>query len=510
MRNIFLFLFCPLLLLSCVASSGTSGDISGAWTDEQERLYYLDEDGSLGIPDQTVLSGVSWHLENGVLTLATMDTPGGEVRKQKLILKQARSGSLEFTDADGSTVVWKKSRAKVGRLEGTLFYRERMALPPEVVVSVQLYPLHSPIPVATSITPASGNGRIPFHVYYLEQTVSGPVRLTAAILHSGETLFSTQTDEVISIPGNPDVLLYRTMPGENQLPPLKTPASYKGTLKKSGKDISVHLYLEEDGLALLTQDGDRNQYMGTWMEKDRNRTIEITRGALKPVTATREAGGNLLLNGLSPQPVELKKADIPWPSRGFLIEGELRKQDGKPVFSECNSQRNIPIQPSGRGYDQLTQIMQENGNASVVLEGRIQDGHLEASNVFLVQKGGVCSTENYASAPLVQTYWRLRELNGTPVDLFPDQPEPHLILRDSGQASGSDGCNNFFMNWKRKDESLTFSDGGSTLRMCPQGEEQARAIHDMFSKVDAWNINGSMLELRAKNSIVAVFEAVKM
>ena len=154
--------------------------------------------------------------------------------------------------------------------------------------------------------------------------------------------------------------------------------------------------------------------------------------------------------------------------------------------------------------------MQENGSASVVLEGRMQDGHLEASNVFLVRKGGVCSTENYASAPLLETYWRLREINGNPVTIYPDQPEPHLILRDNGQASGSDGCNNFFMSWQRKDGAMTFSEGGSTLRLCPQGEEQARAMHEMFSKVDEWTINGSMLELRSDNSIVAVLEAVDM
>lgn len=510
MRKILLFIFCSLFLASCVASSGTGDDISGAWVDEQDRLYFLDKDGSLGIPGQTALSGVSWSLNNGLLTLATMDSPGGEVRRQKLILQQSRGGELVFTDADGTTVVWKKSRAKVGRLDGSLFYRERMALPPEVVVSVQLYPLHSPVPVATCIMPSSGNGRLSFRVYYLEQTISSQVRLAAAVLHSGETLFATQTDDIISIPGTPNILVYRTMPGEHQLPPLQTPATYKGILKSSGKDITIHLYLEDGGLALLTQDGDRNQYMGTWMERDRNRTIEITRGALKPVTATREAGGGLLLNGLSSQPIELKPANVPWPSKGFLLEGELRNQNGKPVFSECNSQRDIPIQTTGRGYDQLSHIMQENGNASVVLEGRMQDGHLEASNVFLVRKGGVCSTENYASVPLLQTYWRLRELNGKPVEIFPDQPEPHLILRDNGQASGSDGCNNFFMNWKRKDDAMTFSNGGSTLRLCPQGEEQARAIHNMFSRVDEWDINGSMLELRSKNSIVSVFEAVNM
>ena len=121
MRKLVLFLFCSLFLFSCVSSSNSSGDISGLWVDEQERLYFLDEDGSLGIPDRTALSGVSWTLNNGVLTLATMDSPGGEVKEQKLILRQAKAGSLELTDADGAAVVWKKSRAKVGKLEGALF-----------------------------------------------------------------------------------------------------------------------------------------------------------------------------------------------------------------------------------------------------------------------------------------------------------------------------------------------------------------------------------------------------
>ena len=66
MRNILLSFFCSLLLISCVATSGTPGDISGAWVDDEERLYFLDEDGTLGLPGQTPLSGVSWKLEHEV------------------------------------------------------------------------------------------------------------------------------------------------------------------------------------------------------------------------------------------------------------------------------------------------------------------------------------------------------------------------------------------------------------------------------------------------------------
>lgn len=509
MHKILFFLLC-IFLTACVPSSRGTGSIDGVWVDDHDRLYCLDSDGVLGLPGQTSRSGVSWDMKEGILTLYTLDNPGADIHKQVLTLKKARGNRMEFTDTDGVTVVWKKSRTEVGRLEGTLFYRERMALPPQVIINVQMYPLHSSVPLALSIIPAPGYGPLKFRVYYLEQTVNKQVRLAASILSSGETLFATQTDEVVSLDSQPNILLYRTMPGEHQLAPLKAPVRYKGFLHSAGKKTPVHLYLEDGGLALLTQDGDRNQYMGTWMEKDRNRTIEITRGALKPVTASREAGGGLLLSGLSTRQIELTPADIPWPSRKFLMEGELRNQDGKPVFSECNSQRDIPIIPSGKGYSQLNAVMKENGHASVVLEGRMQEGRLEAANVFLVRKGGVCSTENYASVPLLQTYWRMRELKGENIHMFPGQPEPHLILRDEGQATGSDGCNNFFMGWKRNGQELSFSPGGATLRLCPQGEEQAQAIRGMFTQVDSWSISGSMLELRSKNSVVAVFEAVDM
>lgn len=510
MKKILLFSFLFFLITSCFNSSEIQKNISGTWIDEQNHLYYLDKDGSLALPGQTSVSGIRWQWENDVLILETMNTAGTEIKERKLVLKHAGTRSLEFTDTDGSLTIWKKSRATIGKLEGSLFYRERIALPPEFVISVQLYPLHSSIPTSVAVTPSHEPRNLNFKIYYLEQTISNQMRVAASILNSGETLFSTKEDIIVSPHDTPSIMLYKNQPGEKQLSPLIPPVSYEGTLKKNGNELSIHLYLEKGGLALLTHEEDLNPSMGTWMEKDRNRTIEISRGTQKPVTATRGNEEFLLLEGLSPQAIELKKTNAPWPDKNIFIEGELRNVNGAPLFSECNTQRDISLLSTGKNYDKLTKLSLENNTSTVVLEGRLQNGSLDASRLFLVQKGGLCSAEQYASVPLLQTYWRLRELNGIQVKTFSDQPEPHLILRDKGQASGSDGCNNFFIGWKKENNSITFSAGGTTLRICPQGNEQAMDIHKMFAETDEWSINGSMLEFRSQNRLVAVFESVNM
>lgn len=105
------------------------------------------------------------------------------------------------------------------------------------------------------------------------------------------------------------------------------------------------------------------------------------------------------------------------------------------------------------------------------------------------------------------TYWRLTMLNEKAVELSEGQREPHIIIRDN-QATGSDGCNNFFRGVMIKDNSIKFGDGGSTLMLCPHIEELAMEFNQTLQKADTWEINGSLLKLLKDNAVLAVFEAV--
>ena len=66
------------------------------------------------------------------------------------------------------------------------------------------------------------------------------------------------------------------------------------------------------------------------------------------------------------------------------------------------------------------------------------------------------------------------------------------------------------MQWKSSGSSMSFEPGGSTLMMCPQGDEQARAFKETLAGVDAWSITGSVLELSKGGKPVATFEAVAL
>ncbi|MBR3880663.1 MAG: META domain-containing protein [Mailhella sp.] len=301
--------------------------MSGLWVDQEGRLYALDADGVLGLPGQTD-DGVSWSFDGQALELRTLSAPGENETSKILTLRQKNLFSIEFSDGDGDLVVWKKSRKKVKRLEGTLFYRERMMLPPEVYVRVGLSSscggreYHS-------LRLANGHDQLSFRLHYLAGAFEGSGLLSASVFYGKEPLFATQSPVRVELEGKPSVLLHHAV-----------------------------------------------------------------------------------------------------------------------LCSEPSS--------------------------------------------------------------LVGTYWRLSELDGTPAEHFAQQPEAHLILKDKGQAVGSDGCNNFFMTWTEEEGKLTFTPGGATLRLCPNGEEQALRMHRMFPAVDSWQIKDATLELYSKGSVAAAFEAVDM
>ena len=331
MFRILTILCCTLLILSltaCMTARGAMDDtaMSGLWTDQQGRLYSLDADGVLGLPGWEDSFGADWSFRGDVLTLRTLNAPGKPLCETILTLQKKNLFSLDFRDEKGTLFRFKKSRKNVKRLDGTLFYRERILLPQDVTVCASL--ISPDGRRAASLRPAHGQGQLSFRIHYLGSFFKKQAKLEACILYGSEPLFATTAPVAVDLDGEPSVLLHHAVPSDN--------------------------------------------------------------------------------------------------------------------------------------------------------------------------------------ANLVGTYWRLKEVNGKAAEHYPDQPEAHLILKDDGQATGSDGCNNFFMGWQASDESMTFTPGGATLRMCPHGSEQALSLYQMFSAVDAWKISGIELELYSGDKKTAVFEAVDM
>ena len=324
-----------LLLLFCLSACMTAGDateekrLHGLWKDEDGQFFYLDENGDLGLPRNASFSGVSWNFDGTAVTLTMEKTPGETAEQHRLFLQKRGLWSLEFLDERGKTVSWSRSFKNVKRFEGSLFFRERIMLPPEVTISVQLRKPDGSL-AGQSMATVSGREELAFRVYYLESDLKEKSAVEASIFFGREPLFTCPENTTLSLKERSSILLHHAVPSQ---------------------------------------------------------------------------------------------------------------------------QKELPL------------------------------------------KG---------------TYWRLKELDGKPAESFADQPEAHLILRDKGQATGSDGCNNFFMDWEVGEDSISFSPGGATLRLCPNGEEQAQRFRQMFPAVTKWNISSGQLELRSEDKLEAVFEAVDM
>lgn len=117
-----------------------------------------------------------------------------------------------------------------------------------------------------------------------------------------------------------------------------------------------------------------------------------------------------------------------------------------------------------------------------------------------------------APAPeLTGRRWLLTEVGGLPVRAYPGQPEAHLVFTPAdggvGRISGSDGCNSLVGSYTLKGGAIAFDHMGSTMRLCPQGDEQARALASAFGRTTAIRLEGNRLELMGGNERLATFEA---
>ena len=115
---------------------------------------------------------------------------------------------------------------------------------------------------------------------------------------------------------------------------------------------------------------------------------------------------------------------------------------------------------------------------------------------------------------LMEKQWVLSRLHGEPVQKFPDQPEPHLIFTPESagmlRLSGSDGCNRLIGTCQITEDSVQFSQMGSTMMLCPAGEEQARAFAGALASTTNWrfaNAQKDQLELLNGDEPLLVLEA---
>jgi heat shock protein HslJ len=117
-------------------------------------------------------------------------------------------------------------------------------------------------------------------------------------------------------------------------------------------------------------------------------------------------------------------------------------------------------------------------------------------------------------APLVNTYWRLAELNGQAYVMSDNAArEPHFILQtDNNRMVGFSGCNRMTGSYLLVGKKLTFPDNIAMTRMaCLNGTDVEQAYSEALRSTTGWEIRGTTLKLRDRNGkVVGTFEQTLM
>ena len=149
------------------------GELYGAWLREPELAqgFELRRDGTLALLGQPARSGLAWNASHGELLLSTNDASHLESRVVHLLIASLEPARLELKAAD-EPLAGRYRRAQAQHVRGVLTYRERMALPPDARVVVELtragvglaatqaFVAHGEVPIAFELSVVAQPGAI--------------------------------------------------------------------------------------------------------------------------------------------------------------------------------------------------------------------------------------------------------------------------------------------------------------------------------------------------------------
>jgi type III secretion system (T3SS) chaperone YscW len=184
-------------------------EIAGAWLREPERTsgFDLRPDGGLGLLNMASESGLRWSLARGALVLSVNDAAHLEWHAVDLELKRLEGDSLELAGDDARFAGWYR-RATAAHVRGVVTYRERMALPPDAHVEVELS-RDGAGPVALAAFAPGGEVPIAFELSLLAPVANdrATYSLVARIADRERTLFATPEPVPAPLDADIEVLL---------------------------------------------------------------------------------------------------------------------------------------------------------------------------------------------------------------------------------------------------------------------------------------------------------------
>ena len=104
---------------------------------------------------------------------------------------------------------------------------------------------------------------------------------------------------------------------------------------------------------------------------------------------------------------------------------------------------------------------------------------------------------------LTNTYWKLVELNGGPVQPG-EGKELHMIIKADDRVTGYSGCNQFMGSVTVSGDGLSFGPVAGTRRMCEGVMDQENAFLQALESAHRHAISGEDLEITDANGTVVM------
>jgi len=109
-------------------------------------------------------------------------------------------------------------------------------------------------------------------------------------------------------------------------------------------------------------------------------------------------------------------------------------------------------------------------------------------------RGGPHSPPPTPNTSLVNTYWKLIELNGQPAALGAGERELNMVLTSEGKhVRGFSGCNRFTGSYEQNESQLRLKPLVATRMACREGMEQEQRFLDALGSVRRFSISGDSL-----------------
>ncbi len=530
MRDTLAVLCAAAALAGCQGIEGkiaevTAPEVAGDWVRQDAPgtdplILVLDPEGRFGVVGRPVCG--TWEEEADQLVLSVPRVPAPQMDASRLVLREVTETILVLEGEDPFAGTYRRSEGRVGHLDVTALYPDKIPLPPDARVRIELLDISradAPATLVAAIDVAGGGLVSPmrFHLHYLKAGIDP--RMTYAVsarVSIGERVWMRTTSvfpaltrgagEAVEIrlegvprPSGgtgrpPGALFLKVADGpadgaqDDGMPEL--PATFSGEHRAVSlwADGTFRLRERLGEEAAVTYDlgrweshGDRLWLRGRgetpgdyrWQPGDR----------LQPVSPAGEplggAGGVL-----APAPFD------PLGGPAWMV-GELVYFADAAVFTECRSGRRRAVaMEAGWPAAERAYLAARPGAGEPLLVGFVgrfverprMEGEGTQEVIRVEGFGGTWPgrrCELPGDAALRDTWWRPLVVDGRLARL-PDTARrgPHLRLLPDGRVAGSGGCNMFSGSYEADERSLRFGgDMASTLMVC---EGAVQAFEDRF------------------------------